>query len=473
VNFSGTSLIGTPGLAIGFNEYLGWSHTVNPHDSVDIYELTLDPADSDRYLYEGHSLPLAKREISVEVKTETGTVTRKKLAYRSHHGPVLVRADKKAYALRSPNLDECGFVEQWNLMTKARNLAEFRRALDMQAIPMFNICYADREGNVFYIWNGRFPDRPTGYDWSGVVPGNTSASEWNRVIPSSRLPHLVNPPGDYVQNCNSAPWYTNLRSIIDRRTFPDYLCPNFNDLRQQLSLEMIEADGSISLDEVLKYKYNTRLLLADRVKDDLLKLARGGAAGSTGLDEAADVLQSWDNTVARESRGALLFVTFWNKYREQARPVFAVPWNENQPASTPHGIADADTARRALAASAKELKEKHGSLDIAWGDVHRLRRGDLDLPIGGATGDYGAFRIVGYEEDRDGKRVARAGDSYVLAVEFTTPPTAYSIVAYSQTDDPKSPHHTDQSRLFADEQWKRAWFTEADIAKNLERSYSP
>jgi acyl-homoserine-lactone acylase len=97
----------------------------------------------------------------------------------------------------------------------------------------------------------------------------------------------------------------------------------------------------------------------------------------------------------------------------------------------------------------------------------------VDVPIGGLTGEYGAFRIVGYEQDQDGKFVARGGDSYVLAVEFMTPPTAYSIVAYSQTGDSKSPHHTDQSRLFAAEQWKRAWFTEDDIAQNLETTYHP
>jgi acyl-homoserine-lactone acylase len=473
LNFSGTSLIGSPGLAIGFNEYLGWSHTVNPHDSDDIYELTLDPDDNERYMYEGHLLPLQKREISIQVKAATGMATRTKTAYYSHYGPILARDGKRVFAFKSPNLDECRFVEQWNLMTKARNLTEFRQALDMQAIPMFNICYADREGNVFYIWNGRFPDRPAGYNWSGVVPGNSAATEWNRILPASRLPQLLNPPGSYVQNCNSAPWYANLHAIIDRHNFPEFLCPNMNDLRQQLSLEMLESDESITLDEVLRYKYNTRLLLADRVKPDVLKLARGQAGAAMNLDAAANVLEGWDNTVARESKGGMLFVTFWNKYRDQAKPVFAVPWDENRPGSTPQGIGDEETAVKALAAAVKELNEKYGSLEIAWGDVHRLRRGDVDVPIGGLTGDYGAFRVVGYEAEQDGKFVARGGDSYVLAVEFTTPPTAYSVVAYSQTDDPKSPHHTDQSRLFAAEQWKRAWFTEEDVAKNTERTYHP
>ncbi len=473
VNVSGTSLIGTPGVAIGFNENLGWSHTVNPHDSDDVYELTLDPKDNHRYVYDGRSLPMQKRELTIQVKTNAGLVTRKKESYRCHYGPVLKWEGGKAYAFKSANMEEFRFIEEWNLMTKARNLEEFRRVLDMQAIPMFNICYADKDGNVFYIFNGRFPDRPAGYNWSGVVPGNTSDSEWSRILPESRLPQLINPTGSYVQNSNSAPWYTNSRAILDRRHYPDYLCPNVNGLRTQLSLEMLEGDESISLDEVLRYKYNMKLLLADRVKNDLLKLAWGRTAEGVSLDEAVAVLQAWDNAAARESRGAVLFETFWRKYREKARPVFEVAWNERNPASTPHGIGDVDTALKSLAAAAQEVKQKHARLDIPWGEIHRLRRGNVDVPIGGLTDDFGAFRIVGYGEDKDGKFVARFGDSYVLAVEFTSPPTAYSIVAYSQTDDPKSPHHTDQSLLFAKEQWKRAWFTEEDIAKNLERSYHP
>jgi acyl-homoserine-lactone acylase len=473
INISGTTLIGIPGVAIGFNENLGWSHTVNLHDSDDVYELTLDPQDHHRYIYEGRPLPMQKQEVSIQVKTDSGLVTRNKEVFWTHYGPVLKWNSSKAYAFKSANIDEYRFLEQWNQMAKARNLAEFRRALDLQAIPMFNICYADKEGNVFYIFNGRFPDRPAGHNWAGVIAGNTALTEWNTILPQSRLPLLVNPPGGYVQNSNSAPWYTNLRAIIDRHRFPADLTPNLNGLRTQLGLQMIEGDQSITLEEVLRYKYNTKLLLADRVKPDLIKLARGRTVDGVNLDEAVATLKAWDNTVSRASKGAFLFVTFWRMYRRQARPVYEVEWNERHPASTPHGIGDQEQALSALAAAATELKQKYGSLDVAWGDIHRLRRGNLDAPVGGLTDDFGAFRIVGYAPDKDGKFVAMGGDSYVLAVEFTSPPTAYSIVAYSQTDDPKSPHHNDQSRLFADEKWKRAWFTEEDIKKNLERSYNP
>ena len=473
MNISGTTLIGIPGVAIGFNENLGWSHTVNQHDSDDVYELTLDPSDQHHYIYEGHSLPMQKREISIQVKTASGTATRKKDVYWSHYGPVLKWDRDKAYAFKSTNLNEYRFVEEWTLMDKARNLPEFRHALDMQAIPMFNICYADKEANIFYIFNGRFPERPAGYDWAGVIPGNTEASEWNHILPESRLPQLINPPGSYVQNSNSAPWYTNLHAIIDRHQFPDNLTQNFNGFRTQLGLEMLESRKTISLDDVLHFKFNTKLMLADRVKRDVVRLARGRTSDGVSLDEAAKVLESWDNTAARESKGAMLFVTFWTKYREKAKPLYAVEWNEVHPASTPYGLGDEEAALHSLAAAVTEMKRKYGGLEIAWGEIHRLRRGSLDVPIGGLTDDFGAFRVVGYRAEPDGKYVAGGGDSYVLAVEFTSPPTAYSVVAYSESDDPKSPHLNDQSALFAQEKWKPAWFTEEDIARHLERSYHP
>jgi acyl-homoserine-lactone acylase len=485
ININGTSLIGTPGISIGFNEHLGWSHTVNLHDSDDVYELTLDPTHPESYLYDGKPVGLRKEQITIQVKTANGLVPRTRDIAWSHYGPVLKRVGDKAYAFKSANLDECRFVEQWHRMGRCKTLDEFRKVLDMQAIPMFNICYADHEGNVFYIFNGRFPARPAGYDWSGVVPGNTQATEWNHILPESRLPYLVNPPGGYVQNCNSAPWYTNLERLIDRHRYPDDLTPNFNSLRTQLSLEMLEGDREMTLEKVKRYKFNTKLLLADRVKTDLLRAIRGQSVDGVALDGAADVLEAWDNTTDRASKGSVLFASFWLKYGKAAKAPYAVPWDEHHPATTPAGLGEPETARKAMAATVGELQKQFGTLAVPWGDVHRLRRGKLDVPVGGFIseyregwrggqfGDFGSFRVIRYEPDKDGKFVARGGDSYILAVEFTTPPTAYSVVAYSQSDDPQSPHHTDQSELFAAQKWKRAWFTEEDIAAHLERSYHP
>ena len=47
----GTSLLGIPGIQIGFTDYLGWSHTVNKHQAYTTYELEMVPGRCRRLLH--------------------------------------------------------------------------------------------------------------------------------------------------------------------------------------------------------------------------------------------------------------------------------------------------------------------------------------------------------------------------------------------------------------------------------------
>ena len=85
----------------------------------------------------------------------------------------------------------------------------------------------------------------------------------------------------------------------------------------------------------------------------------------------------------------------------------------------------------------------------------------------------GCFRVLDYRTDADGKRVARTGDSFVFAVEFSQPPKAYTIVAYSESDVAGSPHFADQAPLFSANRMKRAAYSEAEIQEQLIKTYRP
>ena len=110
---------------------------------------------------------------------------------------------------------------------------------------------------------------------------------------------------------------------------------------------------------------------------------------------------------------------------------------------------------------------------MAWGDVHRIRLADVDLPGDGAGGEYGLFRVVNFAPLPDGKRVASGGDGWVMAIEFSKPVRAYSVLAYGETSNRASRHSTDQARLFAAHQFKPVWFSEEQIKAHLERAYRP
>jgi acyl-homoserine-lactone acylase len=81
--------------------------------------------------------------------------------------------------------------------------------------------------------------------------------------------------------------------------------------------------------------------------------------------------------------------------------------------------------------------------------------------------------VLGFREEADGTRTVTGGDGWVLAVEFTHPIRAYSVLAYGQSSRPGSPHHDDQAAMFAANRMKPVAFTEADIERTTVRRYRP
>jgi acyl-homoserine-lactone acylase len=216
------------------------------------------------------------------------------------------------------------------------------------------------------------------------------------------------------------------------------------------------------------------MLLADRVKEDLLA-AVASTSPQGEVAEALALLRVWDNTVAHDSRGGVLFEAWWNRYRDlvPGRDLHAVEWNELEPMTTPRGLAEPALAVEAFEAAVPATAARHGSWDVAWGEVHRVRRGDVDEPVSGCGGALGCFRVLNFENAEDGRRVVNGGDGWVIAVEFGPTPRAYSVLAYGQSPDPASPWHANQAALFARGEMKPVRWTEKDIEAFTTMRYRP
>lgn len=297
---------------------------------------------------------------------------------------------------------------------------------------------------------------------------------WQKAIPFDELPQLLNPKGGYLHNENDPFHFTNLNEILQPGDFPaHYPQPRLRQ-RSQLSLSLIGGTDKLSLEEVVERKHSMRMLLAEQVKPDLLAALQAKKL-SRELKQAATHLSAWDNSVAKDSRGGVLFEAWWEQYRQMLddENLYAIPWSFDDPMATPRGLSDPEAATAAFALAVKELKEKYGTWDLAWGDVHRLRLGGLDLPASGGPGGLGCFRVLAFREDKDGKRSIRGGDGWQLAVEFSDPPRAYSVLAYGQSSMEEHPHHSDQAELFANSKMKTVAFTEAAIAEALLKTYRP
>jgi acyl-homoserine-lactone acylase len=460
----GATLVGMPIMGIAFNDRLGWSHTNNTIDGADLYELQLT---GDGYRWEGAVRQFATRSETLKVRQPDGSLKDELLTIReSVHGPVVRSLPLKALALRVAGLDQPGLIDQYLKMARARNLTEFEAALRPIQMPFFTVMYADLDGRIMHLFGGRTPVRPAGdHNWAGIVSGTSAATLWTTTHPYEQLPRVVDPASGWLQNANDPPWTTTFPLAIDPNAFPRYLAPRTMSLRAQRSAALLDGDTSITFDEFGEYKQSTRMELADRVLDDLLPVAK--AAGEAAA-EAVAVLEAWDRTADADSRGGVLFDA-WFRRLQRAGAVFAKPWSEAAPRTTPDGLRDPAAAVKALIDAADQLKKAHGAVNVPWGQVHRLRIGGKDLPANGGPADLGIFRVVGFAEDKDGKMRAVGGDSYVATIEFGPAVRARSLVSYGNASQRGSTHIGDQLELFAKKQLKTVWLTRAEIERNLER----
>jgi len=479
LNFYGSTLVGLPWLRAGFNEHLGYVQTNNAPDLADVFALPLDPDRRNHYVFEGRSRALLDQEIAVEVLQPDGVVARQVRTFKvSHLGPVIHQDERSAFAYRSSALDAWRFFEGFWRLSHSRNLDDFRGVLARRLMPSSNFTYADAAGNILYFWNARLPRRREGTSYALDVPAETDRFIWRDLHKSSDLPFLLNPPGGYVQNANNPPWFVSKTDPLSPGAYPADIEPGELGLRPQLALQLIEAGGKLTVDDVRALKFSNRMLLAERVRDDLLAAA-GRAAPSDDLREARDTLAAWDGTSSATATGAVLFQRFWELYRRALgeREPFAVRWDPARPFDTPSGLADPDAAAAMLAQAARETRAAYGAVSIPYGQVNRFRLGGLDLPGDGASGQLGAYRVMQFDPRptdpvREAGRPDPAGDyrgfgdAWILLVHFTRPVSAQSVLAYGQSSRPGSPHASDQLALFAGHTLRPVWFHPAEIRAN-------
>jgi penicillin amidase/acyl-homoserine-lactone acylase len=450
---------GAPVVLHGHNRDLGWAHTVNRPDLIDVYALDVDPDDPDRYRFDGEWKTLEKRTAPIEVKLwERLRWTFEREVLWSVHGPV-VRRPHGTYAVRFANFGEVRQVEQWLRMNKARTFDEWRSAMAIGALPMFNTVYGDREGNVEYVYNARLPLRAPGYDWSQDLPGDTSETLWTAYLPYEQLPRVTNPPSGFVQNANNVPFQTTVGEGNPKRE--DY--PESFGIEDEMTnrgwrlIEQLGGDESITEEELYASKFDTSFSPRSAMAELVAEVLTMPAPDDELTREALAALSRWDfDTDVGNLHAALPVLAFGRYFVGRFQP--------------PEDDAELFVVLRE---AAEVLKRHHGGLEVPWGEVNRLRRGDLDLAVGG--GPEVLHAVYGELED-DGRLRGRAGDSYVLMVAWDPDGNvrSRSIHQYgSATLDETSPHYADQAPLFVRRELKPVWMDEAEVRAHLEREYRP
>ena len=458
---------GSPVIIHGHNRNLGWAFTVNHPDLADVYVLEINPQDPNQYRFDGKWLDLEVRKAPIKVHLFGNlAITVKQEVLWSVYGPV-VRQPHGVYALRYAGYGKVNIWEQLYRMNKARDFSEWQAAMKDGGLPNFNVGYADREGNIYYLYNAMLPMRSENYDWQMYLPGDTSENLWTEYLPFEDLPQVFNPPSGFVQNCNSTPFQTTLGAS---NPDPADYSPTFGiememTNRALRATELFGSDEAITFDEFYTYKYDDRYSEASQMRDIVQEIMSASFPETDhDLQQAQQLMREWDLHMQPESRAASLAI--YTIY-------FLMKEDEVSPSQLVGPKLEQKTVEEAFKRAVEFLKEKFGRVDVAWEEVNRLIRGSLDIGLGGGPD---VLHAVYGELQADGRFKGYQGDSYVMLVRWDGhgQVSSLSIHQYgSATLDSSSPHYADQALLFARSQLKPVWMDEAEIRLHLEVEYRP
>lgn len=453
---------GSPFMLHGHNAHLGWANTVNAPALSDVYRLEINPADKSAYRLDGAWRKLEAEPARLRIKLFGPlylNVT--KDMFFSAQGPVL-KTDHGVFAVRYAGRDEGRQALQYYRLDKANTLAEWRAAMALQLLPSINYIYADEAGNIGYVYNAQFPARKE-KDADAApqkeLPGDRSDLIWTSYLPFDQVPQIWNPRCGLVFNSNNTPFVATACADdgLDPKRIPKSLGVQTNMTNRAMrAQETFGADPAITAERFRAYKFD--LTYSERSK--VVQIVRGLTAidphGDASLAEAQGVLRKWDRRMDVHNRSAALVAL-------TTAPMTMAEMNHAPP---PDSLTS-------LKAAAAELKRHFGRLDPEWGQLNRIRRGAVDLPIDGGPDTY---RSVWGRPQPDGTLTADAGDTFIMFVTWDRQGRLSSESVHqfgSATLDARSPHFADQTPLFVGMKTKPVWFTETQLAGHIRSDYAP
>jgi acyl-homoserine-lactone acylase len=443
----GVTLLGAPGVAIGFNRHVAWTHTVSAGARFTAYALQLVPGSPTSYVYDAQPRPMIARDVQVEVRQADGslkTVTR--TVYFSHHGPVvnfpgLPWTMTRAIAIRDANANNDRGFETHDALARAKTLEDVKRAHALGGMGFVNTMVATADGRAFYIDASAAPHLPEAAIkwWTNQVElegdvktaygrrvflldGSASTFEWVNDpraaipgnVPAELAPQLER--SDYVFNANDSHWVSHARVRLTGFSPVHGHEETVRSLRTRMNALLLDdssqngpsgRDGRFSLDELWTAVFSNRSMSEELLRGEVLQRCKATPSVTidntpVALDDACRVLAAWDGGFDLDSRGAVLWRELITQIpAAQMASLFATPFTTADPIGTPRGLAPArdgrDMALDALGRAAQILERAGLPLHVPLGQVQFAQRGSRRVPVhGGLGGPEGIANFVAY-----------------------------------------------------------------------------
>jgi acyl-homoserine-lactone acylase len=470
----------------GFNSHNGWMHTSYGGDAIDEYAESISQAvGAPYYSYGASRRKLKATRIRIRYRRGDGEAARDFTVYHSHHGPIVRSAQGKWIAVKLLQ-DPVRALTQSYLRTKTTDYRSFREIQELRSDTSNNTVYADADGTIAYFHGNFVPRRDPSFDFTHPVDGSNPATEWQGPHDLADTITLLNPSNGWIQNTNNWPFSAAGPASPKRENYPAYMWTKGENPRGVHAVEVLENLHRVTLDSLITAAYDGHLTAFDVLLPPLLKAYDGLPSDDPrrrALAEPIEELRRWDRRTSAASVPTTLAI-FWGNALVNLKGAQARDADEPVYDFLVDALDDAERLG-ALAAALASLDRDFGGWRIPWGDVNRFQRltddivqpfddSKASLPVGFAPSQWGALASFDSAKPRRTRKVyGSVGNSFVAAVEFTSPVRAKAIMSGGESGHPGSPHFTDQALMYSRGEFRDVLFTPEDVAAHAERTYHP
>jgi penicillin G amidase len=493
-NAAGVTLPGVPGIVIGKNDNISWTLTSIMTDETDFYFETLDSSRT-KYLLDGSWKDLVI--IRDTIDTRDGIREPIEIKY-THRGPIIsnihpytfiFNKDESTYppiSMRWLGNEFSDEMDAFLRINKAKNWNDFKSAVEKFNIPGQNFVYADKDGNIGYVFGGALPIRD-GNMTTFIFDGSTSKSDWKGFVPRNELPFLFNPPVNYIASANN-------KVIKDFK----YHITNLWEPSSRIEriTELLQSKSKHSITDYMQYQADIYSPYAKSIVPYILQAFQGVEVKDKNLEKSLRLLREWNFEMDKFQQAPAIFLSFFDKLMKNIYPdemgedlfnqyVFLanVPYRNilellqnpfsswyNDVKKNERKTRD-DVIRQSFSDALDELERKLGKdvKDWQWGKLHTVT---FKHAFSGASGLIdGVINIGPFEISGDGTTIfnteyafsesiekyplfrhdpfdCELGPSMRFIYDFAKPDEFCLILTTGQSGNIFSDHYQDQTELF-------------------------
>ena len=491
-NSIGTSFPGIPLIVLGHNEKIAWGCTNVHADTIDLFNLEINPENGNQYKFNGEWINFETIDEPIIVKDKSEPITYK--VFQSVFGPIVkyFERDDRLYEISLPgtySLRWSSFeakieetIEGFMNLNMASNWDEFQESLKLMTINPQNFIYGDINGNIGLQHGGKIPVRNYG-DGATITPGTDSKFNWSGLSSFNQLLSIYNPDCGFIFTANYNENKAPKGLLIAQDTDDPYRHKRLKRIFQLKDKLLLQDFIEMQLDYYSEEAAELLPIMLEKLKI---------VENSEGISKIISILLNWDFQLTKESIAATIYKVWFLKTQQAIlTPIIGEellkPFLGSLPFElirlfklfddTPSELSDLlfDTLQKTVEFLITKISQDHSKWK--WGNVHKLT---LVHPFSRASEDAKILNIGPFKIGGDRNTINNAYSDPLNPFETLVGPSfrqihdlsdwnkSICIIPGGQSGLPFHKHYNDLIKLYVKGKYIPMLFSKDTINKNLE-----